>query len=542
MPHMDAQNPESQATGLPVPDSQESEHDFAVASGNDPESLSSDFSDVEFDESATRRASIQPAIIRAEANFLRFPLFKLSTKGLRNCEGFEALGRKEEGGKSADFTYRVTRNTDDMYPGLLSRSCHQAALAKLEKTGFPFQKNVDYTWRELATLMQVSWSGKNVARYKAAIKATHGLRIWSDLALKQKSIEVDPETQEESSIIKPFARQEHGFQLYQEVLFQGEMLPDGTELDTNRIVLSDWYVNNLNSFYYAKLDRHVWLAIDSESPIASRLYEYLLHSHSGNWQKIRIGYAKLCSYLPIAVKATPSQAQDQLKRVFEVLRTYDIVRNVTWSRNSTGELMLTVVVGDKLRTSKTPSSTLDGEPCEIISVREIVNTPAPHVELIKAFFAKWFGEQPRAPWSKELLLAKEVIDDYGSEKATDMVPLVVKMMRAEDGTGFPTAGGFGATRAFWERAHNDLLAKKAAQRAAVKKAKQKKREDDKRAKEREQFNRDKAAFLALPEDEQARFHELAMAAAKPFEQQMIRRNEDTRLRYGVYEYQRQLAE
>src|ERR1043165_1059830 len=68
-------------------------------------------------------------IIRAEANFLRLPLFALNTKNLKSLDGIECQGRITRDGQTQRFVFRATRNTATLYPGPLARAAHLAFLS-----------------------------------------------------------------------------------------------------------------------------------------------------------------------------------------------------------------------------------------------------------------------------------------------------------------------------------------------------------------------------------------------------------------------------
>ncbi len=75
-----------------------------------------------------------PLILRAETNFLRFPFFTLSSKNIHQIDSREVTGPrkiKTESGdsKELEFLYRVSRNSDHMFPGQLSRKIHFALLS-----------------------------------------------------------------------------------------------------------------------------------------------------------------------------------------------------------------------------------------------------------------------------------------------------------------------------------------------------------------------------------------------------------------------------
>lgn len=50
-------------------------------------------------------------VVRAEANFLRLPLFTLDNKHMRTMDGLRCEGTFRRGSKSFAFSYSVTRNT-----------------------------------------------------------------------------------------------------------------------------------------------------------------------------------------------------------------------------------------------------------------------------------------------------------------------------------------------------------------------------------------------------------------------------------------------
>src|ERR1700681_3642071 len=48
-----------------------------------------------------------------------------------------------------------------------------------------------------------------------------------------------------------------------------DTLPDGSIADRNYVWFTDWYLANLNSFYTAPIDYHLWRALNERSPIRS---------------------------------------------------------------------------------------------------------------------------------------------------------------------------------------------------------------------------------------------------------------------------------
>ena len=209
------------------------------------------------------------SIIQVETNLLRFPFFSLHTKGLRSIDFKEVRGTRVENGQTHEFVFRVSRNTAHLYPGPLSRKAHFALLSLLRAQGFPFRNPIAFTWRQLAREMNVAYSGSTtISRLKDALYSTLGTMIKSSYALKHGPSRESLPTRE------------RGYSLYTECLFTNDERADGTVADQNYVSLADWYLANLNALYAAPIEYALWNRLNDASPLASRLYEFLLFSFS----------------------------------------------------------------------------------------------------------------------------------------------------------------------------------------------------------------------------------------------------------------------
>jgi hypothetical protein len=92
-------------------------------------------------------------LIKVEANLLRFPFFALHTKGLRELDGIECVGRRIRDGKAQRLRLSITRNVADSYPGPLSRKVHFALLRMVTECGLPFENPIEFSWRKLSRTM-----------------------------------------------------------------------------------------------------------------------------------------------------------------------------------------------------------------------------------------------------------------------------------------------------------------------------------------------------------------------------------------------------
>lgn len=386
------------------------------------------------------------SIVQVETNLLRFPFFALHTKGLREIDAKEVRGTRIENGVSHEFVFRVSRNTDHLYPGPLSRKAHFALLSLLRKQGFPFRNPIAFTWRQLAREMQVAYSGSTtISRLKEALHSTLGAMIKSSYALK------------EGESRNSLPARERGYSLYTECLFTNDRRTDGTIADQNYVTLADWYIANLNSLYAAPIDYELWNLLNDRSPLASRLYEFLLFNFSAT-ETFTINYSKLCQFLPAKVEPYASQAKEQLGPALRLLIEEGIVRSVEWTTGRFDELQLVVTRG-RLEASAIESSTttpptvsvehsrslLTTEVFESVTTSETTNEISPAERLVHEFHAAWSGSTAKVCSPGELVAAKECLSAYGFERATQLMPRVVKRMREM----FPDAKTFGATRPYF---------------------------------------------------------------------------------------------
>ncbi len=404
-----------------------------------PESTRSSPATLETD-AGPRAVAVSPGLVQVETNLLRFPFFALHTKGLREIDFKEVRGSRVESGRTHEFVFRVSRNTDHVYPGPLSRKVHFALLSLLRKQGFPFRNPIAFTWRQLAREMGVAYGGATkIDRIKDALLSTLGAMIKSSYALKSGSLRTS------------LPARERGYALYAECLFTHDPRADGTVADQNYVTLADWYLANLNSLYAAPLDYGVWNRLNDRSPLSSRLYEFLLFNFSAGIDTFTINYGKLCQYLPATVEPYASQAKEQLAPAFRLLTEEGIVRSVVWATGRHDDLQLQVTRGGRLTPSvpSQPRATAQLDLFDAVTTSEGTNPLAPTERLVRQFHAAWSGGEGRAATPGEREAAKECLDLYGFDKASHLLPKVIKRMRQQ----FPDAKTFGATRPYFAEIH-----------------------------------------------------------------------------------------
>jgi len=428
-----------------------------------------------------------PRLVKAEANLLRLPLFALHTKRLKTLDGIECRGRTTRDGRTHQLLFRATRNTATLYPGPLARSAHLAFLSILTEAGFPRSNPLTWRWRDLCRRMGVVYGGQIVRHLKEAITSTAGLLLWSESALYSKAEGTLLQTQQEA------------LHLYDRVAFVGSVLPDGRTADANYLWLSDWYLDNLNALFTAPLDYSLWRQLDERSPIASRLYEFLLLNFYSGAPLLRINYETLAQFLPVRPERYLSDARRQLEAAFQVLAATGVLAGAEWAaaRDSLGQLRL--YRGPRLsgpRGKRQPASSGDAIP-DTIAVKELRNLRPPEWQLVSDFYHLWAGQDNARPTKKELLQASELIDRHGQAKAKALVPLLVRRLKEQ----WPEARTFGAVARYVPDAIEDHQRQQRHAQREREERQQQRQEQEEQGRKRAEEERWQAVWQGLGEAE-----------------------------------------
>lgn len=366
-------------------------------------------------------------------NLLRLPLFALHTKGLSMLEGLECRGRLHRDGAMHEYVLRVSRNTASLYPGPLSRKIHFALLSIATERGFPLSNPITWTWRDLCRRMEIAYGGrKTLKEIKTAIRSTHGVVIHSQYALYSRS-----EGQ-------PLPLHERGHHLYSDYAFSNEARSDGTVADTNAVWFADWYLDNLNAMYSAPIDYDLWKSLEARGPTASRLYEILLLNLYSGAPVFRINYPNLAKLLPVRTERYLSDARKQLGPAILLLEKANVIAGARWDENSEGTIQLHFARGPVLRSGRKTSTqstpVLAEDSMGTVQVRELRNARPVENQLVRQFYQLWSGDTFTKPSPKELVLARELIEQHGRTKLHTLLPLVVKRLKAQ----WPDAKTFSA--------------------------------------------------------------------------------------------------
>jgi hypothetical protein len=441
------------------------------------------------------------AIVRQEANLLRFPFFALGRRGLRNHKGLLIRGQSKLDNQSYDFEYWITCNSNDLYPGQLARKVHMGLLRVLQsKQSFPFANPIEFTWRELMNTIGILPGGRTVEQMKLAIRSIEGTRIRSKFALKNAEG-------------KHLKSRERGYGLYSEYVFFDELMPDNeTVANKNFVWLADWYLNNINSLYCSPIDHNLWQHLDEKSPIASRLYEFFTFNFAGDWQTLTIDYEKLARFLPVMTKQHLSQIEQQFELALALTVEAGVLAQASWQRGKHGQPQLTVRRGRLLakRGLATRWASAIGE-IESTEILELYRQPQPADELVCQFHALWDNDDSYAPTTAERALAREILSKYGTQPAEKLLPRLVEIMREH----FPKAKSFCASRRYWSDAAKNIQHEQTASERRKKEFIDQELEEAKAQQDKANLERWEAHWNRLPTGERQEVREYVLATSSP---------------------------
>lgn len=160
-------------------------------------------------------------------------------------------------------------------------------------------------------------------------------------------------------------------------------------------------MNNLNSFHTAPLDYALWQTLDRQSPIASRLYEFLLLSFHSGTPTLRINYPYLARLLPIHPERYPSLAHRQMWPALDLLTQHGLVGTVAWVEGRSGQLQLLFRAGRRLSAKDRPAAFPPPpplgpsveEPEDTVQVQELRSSHSPGWFLVRKFNRLWMDAE-----------------------------------------------------------------------------------------------------------------------------------------------------
>lgn len=399
--------------------------------------------------------------LRAEANFLRLPLFALDRHRL--MASITASGSYKVDGQEVQWSVEVTPAAKLGWPGPLARSTHWALLAMATEKRQQVANPISWRWADLFERRGVQYSGRAVLEAKRALRAIHGLSVWSQRAIYDATRRTPVESNEQAS------------HLFDRLHFHRR----GSE-DRNMIWLSEWYLANLNAGWCRLLDYDLWRQLDEHYHVASRIYEYLLYGQ--RHPSLSIRYPVLASYLPVRPYGSVWEARRQLDSHLDVLIRHGVLANFRWEERDDCVAMLYLSRGTAVR--ETQPQVAAPEPDKI----EVRTTP-PAEALAAEWYTAWYADlkdsfRPR-PDKKDIALAEAILNEFGPQMARMIVKRLVERMKK----AWPEAKRFSACE-------KGYLAEVVARIKDDEKRRQRQREEaEQRAREREEAARERE-FMA----------------------------------------------
>lgn len=263
-----------------------------------------------------------PAVIRSEVNFLQYPFFALSWKGLKDKTKTEFRLVTERGEQKAELLWEVTANAEYGYPTPFDRRVSRAIDALINEIlqikGYPLSNPIRFSIYHIGQLMGIKNSGRIYKEIKESIE-----RIVATTVKSAGSFFIRDEQTWLHDI----------FHLYERAVFKGKKLPNGIISDANCLWLSEPYQHSINARYVKPLDYKYLASLKSD--LASRLYELLGLKFYGlppDREYIRIGYLNLCQALPITPQNYYSDARQILDPAHKELIRTGFLAKVAYQR------------------------------------------------------------------------------------------------------------------------------------------------------------------------------------------------------------------
>jgi hypothetical protein len=230
-----------------------------------------------------------------ERNFLRYPFFWLSNNKADRIELYERI---ERDGEHAEISWKVVRGLDNELPSRLARKIHRLVVEPIINR-MPRPVSSVIRLASLREIGRIVGEG-NTDRIKKALEdiVLAGVQSKGTFYLKNRESYID-ET----------------FHLYDGVIFAGQKLPDGRVADAVYVVLSRWFLENINDGYTVPLNWDYHRSLQGE--IVSRMYELLsldffIAFEQGREYVDKI-YTQWCPYFPIVPQDKLFKVKGQLK-------------------------------------------------------------------------------------------------------------------------------------------------------------------------------------------------------------------------------------
>ena len=209
--------------------------------------------------------------------------------------------------------------------------------------------------------------------------------------------------------------------------------------------------NNLKARYIQPLDFDIWLELNRKTPVASRLYEYLIFVF-GRSNFREISYEKLAASIPLTKLKEKSRMKQQLDPALKALTNRGLLKQTKWTTGKYGNPVIEFQRGDLMNRIKSPIAICESDSNDIaVQTNETYNEASPTDRFICDYYQKRFGTEHTVT-SKEQNFVRPLIDRHGYEYLNRQLSKLVRRMKQE----FPAGASMMASATIL----NQLLATK----------------------------------------------------------------------------------
>lgn len=269
------------------------------------------------------QGELLPVVVRSEINFLQFPFFALTKRGLRKKTKQEYRFVKERDGKKVELLWKVTANAEYGYPTPFDHKVARAMDVIIDeayvRNGFQLVNPIEFSIYRIATLMGFG------------LRKKRGGWLYEKIRDSLKRITATTVESKGSFFLKDEkAWVEDIFHLYERVRFKGMRMPVGGGVaETNYLWLGDEYLRNINARYVRPLDYEFLREL--KNPLSRRSYEVLSPKFYGLDKRLsyyHVDYLDYCQTLPVTPQRYYSDVKKQLHPSHEELGSGEFISKV----------------------------------------------------------------------------------------------------------------------------------------------------------------------------------------------------------------------
>lgn len=261
-----------------------------------------------------------PVVVRSERNFLEFPFFALSWRGLKDKKETIYIFVEERDGKKVELKWHVTADAIHGYPTPFDYKVARAVDVVVDewyvRNGYQLVNPVPFSIYRLAKLIGLKRrdGGDAYRRIKEALERIKATTVKSSGSFYLADTEVWIDDI---------------FSLYDRVSFKGMKMPEGIIAETNYIWLNEFYLRNINARYVRPLDYEFLRGL--KNPMSRRVYEVLSPKFYGLDKRLsyyHVDYLDYCQTLPVNPQQYYSDVKKQFKSVHEELGSWEYISKV----------------------------------------------------------------------------------------------------------------------------------------------------------------------------------------------------------------------